>query len=101
MATTALVAGDAGTYADVTAGGQDAGSQSIAVTANSGAAGNNLTFAIVETNGTGATPAVTNVGNAYTIHVDDTVRDFDFRDCDSHRRHHGRCFGHDDQHGEL
>jgi flagellin len=73
VATTALVAGDAGTYADVTAGGQDAGSQSIAVTANSGTAGNNLTFAIVETNGTGATPAVTNVGNAYTIHVDDTV----------------------------
>jgi flagellin len=73
VGTAALAAGDAGTYADVTAGGQAAGSQSIAVTANAGAAGNNLTFAIVETNGTGATPTVTNVGNAYTIHVDDTV----------------------------
>ena len=71
--TAALAAGDAGTYANLATGGQDAGSQSIAVTANSGVAGNSLTFAIVEGTGVGATPTVTNVGSAYTIHVDDSL----------------------------
>ncbi len=73
IGTAALAAGDAGTYADVTTGGQDAASNTIAITADPGVAGNNLTFAIAETNGNGATPTVTNSGNAYTIHIDDTV----------------------------
>lgn len=55
------------------AGGQDAGTQAIAITADPGTAGNSLTFAIVEENGVGATPTVTNTGSAYTIHIDDTV----------------------------
>ncbi len=73
IGTTALVAGDAGTYADVTTGGQDGGSQTIAVTADPGVAGNSLTFTIAEVNGIGATPSVTNTGSDYTIQVDDTV----------------------------
>jgi flagellin len=73
VGTAALAAGDAGTYANLATGGQDAGSQSIAVTADPGAAGSNLTFTIVEGTGIGATPTVTNSGSAYTIHVDDSL----------------------------
>ena len=83
------------------AGGHAAGSQSIAVTANSGAAGNNLTFSIVEGTGVGAAPTVTNTGSVYTIHVDDSLATSISAIATSDPRYHGCDLGHDDQHRLL
>ncbi len=70
-----LAAGDAGRYSNVSFGGQDAETASIAVTGSVAAGANgNLSITIIEANGQGATPSVSgSVATGYVVSVDDSI----------------------------
>ena len=67
-----LTGADVATYTNVSTGGRDASTETIAVTSTAGAAGN-ITINLVEANNGGGATVVDNGGGSYTIEIDNVA----------------------------